>query len=154
VKPSIVTESRFAAHPRCWADLSRSEEGMTGSFRPASWTNIIWFGSGVLSAVGTLFLLQELVRTWLDIRSLQGGTVAPWSQPGGVLHLSGAAWPSAAFYLIGHVWILTMAVRWLKGSAPSPGLTALLGLLVLLSAGVHFFVWGPFRMWVLWPTLF
>ena len=114
----------------------------------------IWISLGFFSAFGTAFILQELVRTWLDVRSLRGAAGPSWAEPGGILHLSGAAWPSVVLNVVGHVWSLIMTARWIRGSAPNRGQAAVLSLLVLLATGVHFLVCGSFRAWVLWPTLF
>jgi hypothetical protein len=127
---------------------------MTSLERLASTRNTFSLGIGLLSAVGTAFLLQELIRTWLDIRRLRGSMVAASSEPGGMLHLSGAALPCAALYVVGHIWIVVMAVQWINGRAPNASQTAVLGVLAVLAGWVHFFVWGPFRSWILWPTLF
>jgi hypothetical protein len=117
-----------------------------------SWARHCVRSTGIACLVGVLFLLQELLRTLLDVAELESRSSAGFGSAGW-LDMSGAATPAAWLYLAGHVWVFLFGIRW--RSWPNIGATdwTVCGLLTIGIMAVQVIVLGPLRDWIIRPRL-
>ncbi len=111
-----------------------------------------WMCTGVLCLGGTLFLLQDMVQTWLYVRTHSSEWPGGLEAGGGHM-MSSLAEAGRVLYAGAHAWILAFAFAIARGRRRSRTEALMFVLLAAATAAVHIMRHGPFSRWSFMPWL-